>query len=506
MRFPIPGIISAARLVLVRGRKVRALLLIILGIAWPAAAQYSWAALAKVMPSGFVERPYTQMQYSTSYGAPVICQGNDTPPYEPTIYSNDCATGALNATGDTITWTRRFGTEWVNENPSGSPRTVMLAGNLVGDSTPPDRHAYFAINDSVMAWVSGLNSSIRDTISFNPGDVDVGADQITLNRALKWFVNRDVITFNTTFGGLTAGTTYWMIRVSGTVIQVATTSENAAAGTAINITAQPGGDVNMFHVFPGYPPQDIWQFPMSGASWTATQKLQVGSASFSRGDGNYGQATEWWPSMNGFFVQHLRNYELLPTYPWLWNPTSNAMVELPMAGSARNTDEAPQVGGANVMTHSADDDCMNLFGDADTSINFEPFGNDLWRICKTDTVWARMTPVNPRPIRRDNHVFEWIPGTNKFLVFGGNTRVISPPTSTPLNDTWLYDRQINEWDSLEIASPPAAGTQAYGTYVPAWGKMLVQVLLPGGGTNFYTMAIAASGSNPSGLFMIMGGF
>lgn len=50
-----------------------------------------------------------------------------------------------------------------------------------------------------------------------------------------------VIEFNSGFTGLTSGTTYYAINVSGTTFKAATTRANALAGTAINITASSTG-------------------------------------------------------------------------------------------------------------------------------------------------------------------------------------------------------------------------------------------------------------------------
>ena len=79
-------------------------------------------------------------------------------------------------------------------------------------------------------------------VYYNPVDVDTGTDEIRIpNHGLDTGLG---VRFSLTGGGGTlaspfvVNTTYYVIRVDGSTIQLATTVANAVAGTAINITTQ----------------------------------------------------------------------------------------------------------------------------------------------------------------------------------------------------------------------------------------------------------------------------
>jgi len=87
--------------------------------------------------------------------------------------------------------------------------------------------------------VRGDNGSSFTT--FATTDVNTTTDQITISRSLQ---TGDPIVFKTTGilpAGLSASITYYVIRVSSTVIQVASTIDNAESNTAIDITSQGSG-------------------------------------------------------------------------------------------------------------------------------------------------------------------------------------------------------------------------------------------------------------------------
>lgn len=87
--------------------------------------------------------------------------------------------------------------------------------------------------------VRGSNGSGFTT--FATTDVDTATEQITIGRSLQ---TGDPVLFKTTGtlpGGLAISTTYYAIRVSSTVIKVASTQDNANAGTAIDLTTVGSG-------------------------------------------------------------------------------------------------------------------------------------------------------------------------------------------------------------------------------------------------------------------------
>lgn len=79
------------------------------------------------------------------------------------------------------------------------------------------------------------------SISFTNANVNTGTDELTISADLVTGTSFTLTTAGTMPTGLTAGTTYYAIRQSATVIKVATTYANAIAGTAIDITAAGSG-------------------------------------------------------------------------------------------------------------------------------------------------------------------------------------------------------------------------------------------------------------------------
>lgn len=79
--------------------------------------------------------------------------------------------------------------------------------------------------------------------SFAPGDVNTGTDEITVPANMSLYTG-DAVLFTTSSSaptGLVTNTTYYVIRVSSTVIKLASSVANAMAGTAINLTTQGSG-------------------------------------------------------------------------------------------------------------------------------------------------------------------------------------------------------------------------------------------------------------------------
>lgn len=84
-------------------------------------------------------------------------------------------------------------------------------------------------------------------------DVDVGTDQLTVpSNTAKWITGMPVV-FTLTSGtitGLTSGNTYYVIRISTTAIQLASSLANAQNGTAINMTAKSSPLWTITHTYP----------------------------------------------------------------------------------------------------------------------------------------------------------------------------------------------------------------------------------------------------------------
>lgn len=81
------------------------------------------------------------------------------------------------------------------------------------------------------------------TADFVPGDVDTGTEIITVPTNTTLYTGQAVVytSTGTVVTGLTASTTYYVIRASVTTIQLASSLANALAGTAINLTGTGTG-------------------------------------------------------------------------------------------------------------------------------------------------------------------------------------------------------------------------------------------------------------------------
>lgn len=96
---------------------------------------------------------------------------------------------------------------------------------------------------SVSQRVTETSSDLSDVFleRVDPTSVNTGTEEITVTKSYQ---TGDEIVFRSTGGvpaGLTANTIYYAIRISATVIKVATSPANATAGTAINLTTQGTG-------------------------------------------------------------------------------------------------------------------------------------------------------------------------------------------------------------------------------------------------------------------------
>ena len=87
------------------------------------------------------------------------------------------------------------------------------------------------------------NTSGSSVISFD-GDIDVDDGSDTITYVAHGFVTGDLVTYtdggNTVITNLTDGAQYYIIKSTNDVVKLASSSANASAGTAINITGTSG--------------------------------------------------------------------------------------------------------------------------------------------------------------------------------------------------------------------------------------------------------------------------
>lgn len=93
--------------------------------------------------------------------------------------------------------------------------------------------------------VKGSNGSAFTT--FAPADVNTATEEITVTRSFQTGDPVRLKTTGTIPAGLATQTNYYAIRVSATVIKLATTQANAEAGTAVDITSTGSGTHSIGH-------------------------------------------------------------------------------------------------------------------------------------------------------------------------------------------------------------------------------------------------------------------
>lgn len=110
----------------------------------------------------------------------------------------------------------------------------------------PDRSYYYNTDQGISfgGFFNGAETAPEITQTFTSSEIDTGTDEITVTSANNLYNGARVVlsTSGSAPGGLTAGTTYFIINtntdgIGGTVIKLASTLANSLIGTAINITS-----------------------------------------------------------------------------------------------------------------------------------------------------------------------------------------------------------------------------------------------------------------------------
>jgi len=136
---------------------------------------------------------------------------------------------------------------YVRDSTSSTFRLSTSSGGSAIDITTAGSGTHSAYNeiqvpDARSRRIVGVGTGSFVT-NFAPADIDTGTEIITIPFDLTLYTATSVVF--TTSGvaptGLTASTTYYIIRLSNTTIQLASSRANAISGTAINITATGSG-------------------------------------------------------------------------------------------------------------------------------------------------------------------------------------------------------------------------------------------------------------------------
>lgn len=159
-------------------------------------------------------------------------------------YSNPCGVVKQDggATDITIAAGGRFGldlTTTLADMPSNADGIVIWGSQSGGGVT--------TTNDSNFA--SGAWSEVRrmrtTAYSVVDADVDPSTDQVTISGHKFRTADSIYVGGAAVAAGLVTGTEYFVIYVDANTIKFATTAANANAGTAIDITADPGGTMSV---------------------------------------------------------------------------------------------------------------------------------------------------------------------------------------------------------------------------------------------------------------------
>ncbi|MFO1030012.1 MAG: kelch repeat-containing protein [Planctomycetota bacterium] len=144
---------------------------------------------------------------------------------------------------------------------------------------------------------------------------------------------------------------------------------------------------------------------------------------------------------------------------------------------------------------AASNDAIYVFGGS-LGNNTSTVTNDLWAFNGLAGTFTQLQPHGAvgAPPARSRHTAAWNPQTQRLVVFGGNTRGLTP---TLLNDIWEYDPSTNTWtDVTPVSGSPSPRQFASMTYDPLFQGML----LFGGQTND-----AAPNVNSSETWVFVGG-
>jgi len=173
------------------------------------------------------------------------------------------------------------------------------------------------------------NSDLPDDFSIvsaeyvSSSDVDTGADSITVANS---YTTGDPIIFRTSGTvptGLANNTTYYVIVLSATEIQLATSEANALAGTEINITSQGSGTHSLIAkaAIDGYYTTNWLNFQSPGQVKKLAKPSLIFNAKASQVDIELSIAYDWFPAFTDTLrVQiqssHIWGYPLSSPEPW----------------------------------------------------------------------------------------------------------------------------------------------------------------------------------------------
>jgi N-acetylneuraminic acid mutarotase len=110
---------------------------------------------------------------------------------------------------------------------------------------------------------------------------------------------------------------------------------------------------------------------------------------------------------------------------------------------------------------------MIIFGGGTQDVTgFELF-NDMWTYDSTGNTWSEIVPTN-NPSARSGHTMVYDSTSQKTILFGGWDENIGL-----MNDTWIYDSQINQWTEVFPITTPENRQSHAMYYDPIFQKVIL---------------------------------
>ncbi len=136
---------------------------------------------------------------------------------------------------------------------------------------------------------------------------------------------------------------------------------------------------------------------------------------------------------------------------------------------------APPSRVGQAMAYDAGSDRVILFGGSTSVLSNVPYG-DTWAYDLNTNTWENRDP-NPAPSPRFVHAMAYEEEADLVLLYGGWTG------TAPSSETWAYDYETNTWTNLTPASAPTAATYVDMAYDAESG---VTILFGGGRLSTHT--------------------
>ena len=125
---------------------------------------------------------------------------------------------------------------------------VYVPANIPGADTTSTQAIFQTSEMDIFADLIQLRDRLmagENLVDEEQFTVDAGSDTLTVANTYATGAAIEISSTDTVPGGLTAGTQYYVIRISDTEIQLAATLEDARAGIAIDITDAGSGDLGI---------------------------------------------------------------------------------------------------------------------------------------------------------------------------------------------------------------------------------------------------------------------